>query len=112
MIHEVKARYSNGAIVPLEPLDIEIEEGAALSISIAVELPLSPAPLATNLHAADTDKAADGGSLNQTLDALYIEDYLERPVNRVCLGLRNHQHRKRLPVQQRLGHRRLGEAQH
>ena len=37
MIHEVKARYSNGAIIPLEPLDVEIEEGAALSISIAVE---------------------------------------------------------------------------
>ena len=39
MIHEVKARYSNGTIVPLEPLDVEIEEGAALSISIAVESP-------------------------------------------------------------------------
>ena len=74
MIHEVKARYSNGAIVPLEPLDIEIEEGAALSISIAVEPALSPAPLAANVHADDTD----GGSLNQTLDALYIEDYLEK----------------------------------
>ena len=30
-----KARYSNGAIVPLEPLDIQ--EGANLSVSIDVE---------------------------------------------------------------------------
>ena len=35
MIGGVKATYSNGAIVPLEPLDFE--EGADLSISIEVE---------------------------------------------------------------------------
>ena len=72
MIHEVKARYSNGAIVPLEPLDVEIEEGAALSISIAVE----PSP--ANVHADDEADAADGDCLNCTLDALYIEDYFEK----------------------------------
>ena len=77
-IHEVKARYFNGAIVPLEPLDIEIEEGAALSISIAVEPPSSPAPLAANVHVDDEADAADGDCVNQTLDALYIEDYFEK----------------------------------
>ncbi len=35
MLKGVKARYSRGAIVPLEPLDIE--EGANLFISIHVE---------------------------------------------------------------------------
>ena len=37
----VKATYLNGAIVPLEPLDIE--EGANLSVSIAVESKVSRA---------------------------------------------------------------------
>lgn len=40
MISGVKARYSKGAIMPLEPL--EIEEGANLSISIEVEPPATP----------------------------------------------------------------------
>ncbi len=35
MVEGVKARYSQGAIMPLEPLDIE--EGASLRISIEVE---------------------------------------------------------------------------
>ena len=35
MVDGVKARYSKGAIMPLEPLDIE--EGASLRISIEVE---------------------------------------------------------------------------
>ncbi len=35
MISDVKATYTNGAIVPLKPLDIE--EGADLSISVEVE---------------------------------------------------------------------------
>lgn len=35
MISGVKATYSKGAIVPLEPLDIE--EGAELSVSVEVE---------------------------------------------------------------------------
>ena len=35
MISDVKATYSKGAIVPLEPLDIE--EGAELSVSVEVE---------------------------------------------------------------------------
>lgn len=35
MISDVKARYSKGAIVPLERLDIE--EGANLSVSIEIE---------------------------------------------------------------------------
>ncbi len=35
MIDDVKARYSQGAIIPLEPLDIE--EGSFLCISIEVE---------------------------------------------------------------------------
>ena len=35
MINGVKATYSNGAIVPLKPLDIE--EGARLSVSVEVE---------------------------------------------------------------------------
>lgn len=41
MIDGVKARYSNGAIMPLEPLDIE--EGANLRVSIEVESPASRA---------------------------------------------------------------------
>ena len=35
MVDGVKARYSKGAIMPLEPLDIE--EGASLRINIEVE---------------------------------------------------------------------------
>ena len=41
MIDGVKARYSNGAIMLLEPLDIE--EGANLRVSIEVESPASRA---------------------------------------------------------------------
>ena len=41
MIDSVKARYSNGVIMPLEPLDIE--EGANLRVSIEVESPASHA---------------------------------------------------------------------
>ena len=37
MIDDVKARYSKGVIIPLEPLDIE--EGASLCVSIEVESP-------------------------------------------------------------------------
>ena len=65
MINRVKATYSNGAIVPLEQLDIE--EGANLSISIEIEPD----------HKKPTSKT-DGQCLNQTLDALYIEDYFEK----------------------------------
>ena len=65
MISGVKARYSKGAIVPLEPLDIE--EGAALSISIEVE------PDRNN-----PDSTSGGDYPNRTLDALYIEDYFEK----------------------------------
>ena len=50
----IRATYSNGAIVPLEPLDIE--EGANLSITIEVE----------------------PQCLNRTLDALYVEDYFQK----------------------------------
>ena len=65
MIDGIRARYSKGAIVPLEPLDIE--EGANLSISIEVE-PNHKKP----------GSRTEGGCLNQTLDALYIEDYFEK----------------------------------
>ena len=65
MIDGVKARYSNGAIVPLERLDIE--EGANLSISIEVE-PDYDKPTSTT----------DEQCLNQRLDALHVEDYLEK----------------------------------
>ena len=65
MISGVKARYSKGAIVPLEPLDIE--EGANLSISIDVE----PAR-------EDSSSNTDEKCLNQTLDDLYVEDYFEK----------------------------------
>ncbi len=65
MINDVKARYSNGAIVLLEQLDIE--EGANLSISIEVEPD----------HEKPTS-GADEQCLNETLDALHIEDYFEK----------------------------------
>ena len=65
MIDGVKARYSKGAIVPLEPLDIE--EGASLSVSIEVD-PDRKRP----------GSSTDGECLNQTLDDLHIEDYLEK----------------------------------
>ena len=65
MINRVKATYSNGTIVPLEQLDIE--EGANLSISIEIE-PNHKKPISTT----------EEQSLNQTLDALYIEDYFEK----------------------------------
>ena len=32
MVNNVKARYTNGALVPLEPLDLE--EGAVVSVSV------------------------------------------------------------------------------
>ena len=65
MISGVRARYSNGAIVPLERLDIE--EGANLSLSIEVE----------PHHEKPTSKTDEQG-LNRTLDARYIEDYVEK----------------------------------
>ena len=65
MIDGVKARYSNGAIVPLERLDIE--EGARLSISIEVE-PEHDKPTSTT----------DEQCLNQRLDALHVADYFEK----------------------------------
>ena len=65
MISGVKARYSKGAIVLLEPLDIE--EGADLSISIEVESDRNNPASATG-----------GDNPKHTLDALYIEDYFEK----------------------------------
>ena len=65
IINGVKARYSKGAIIPLEPLDIK--EGASLSLSVEIE-PGRESPSSEN----------DGECLNQTLDALYIEDYFEK----------------------------------
>ena len=65
MIEGVKARYSKGAIVPLDPLDIE--EGANLSLSIDI--------MPKGEHAG-TD--TEGDCLNQRLDDLYIQDYLEK----------------------------------
>ena len=65
MISGVKATYSKGAIVPLEPLDLE--EGADLSISIEVE-PDRSNPASTT----------GGNNPSRTLDALYIEDYFEK----------------------------------
>ena len=70
MIYEVKARYSNGATVPLEPLSVESEECAALSVSIAIETD-------GKQSVADVDveiNADDGDCINGTLDALYAED--------------------------------------
>ena len=61
MISGVKAKYSNGAIVPLERLDIE--EGANLSVSIEVEH-----------HHEETTSKTDERDLNRTLDARYVED--------------------------------------
>ena len=46
MINGVKATYSNGAIVPLKPLDIE--EGANLSVSVEVESQASRAERGLN----------------------------------------------------------------
>lgn len=65
MIEGVKARYSKGAIVPLEPLDIE--EGANLSLNIDIEPK-------HEYVSANTEEE----SLNQTLDDLYIQDYFEK----------------------------------
>ena len=58
LIEGVKAKYSKGAIVPLEPLDIE--EGASLSVSI------------------DVHTKSDDECLNQMLDDLYIRDYFDK----------------------------------
>ena len=65
MIDGIKARYFNGAIVPLERLDIE--EGASLSISIEIE-PDRDKPTSTT----------DEQCLNQRLDALHVEDYFAK----------------------------------
>lgn len=61
----VRATYSNGAIIPLDPLDID--EGANLSITITVEP--SREKSASN---------AEPQCLNRTLDALYVEDYFQK----------------------------------
>ncbi len=65
MIEGVKARYSKGAIVPLEPLDIE--EGANLSLSIDIEPEREP-----------LSSDVEGECVNQTLDDLYVQDYFEK----------------------------------
>ena len=65
MIEGVRARFSKGAIVPLEPLDIE--EGADLSLSIDIQTN-HPQP----------DLAVSEISINQKLDELYIQDFLEK----------------------------------
>ena len=41
MITNVKARYANGALVPLEPLDLE--EGAEVTVSVAKAPQTAPA---------------------------------------------------------------------
>ena len=65
MIEGVKAKFSKGAIIPLEPLDIE--EGASLSVSIDIQ--------PENEH---SNPESDDECLNQTLDDLYIRDYFEK----------------------------------
>lgn len=48
MVSNVKARFSNGALTPLEPL--ELEEGAEVTlhiVKVAPNKPDSPAPLQT-----------------------------------------------------------------
>ena len=65
MIEGVKARFLKGAIVPLEPLDIE--EGSDLSLTIDVDSE-------DQRPSADSDESC----FNQTLDDLYIQDYFEK----------------------------------
>ena len=65
MSEGVKARFLKGAIVPLEPLDIE--EGSDLSLTIDVD-PKDQNP----------DTESDEMCFNQKLDELYIQDYFEK----------------------------------
>ena len=42
MITNVKARYANGALVPLEPLDLE--EGAEVTVTVSIAKAPQPTP--------------------------------------------------------------------
>ncbi len=74
MIANVKARFSNGALVPLEPLDIE--EGKEVVVSIE--------------DAASTD--AEGPSLLEMIDELHESVPQDVWSNGPSDGARNYKH--------------------
>ena len=71
MTTRVKAKFTNGHIVPLEPLDIE--EGAELSVAIDL-VPHDARPEESELHAVRFDD--DPKRLKSILDEMDVEDYL------------------------------------
>lgn len=71
MITRIKAKFTNGHIVPLERLDIE--EGAELSIDIDVA-PSRPGPEEPESHAVQFND--DPKRLKSILDEMDVADYL------------------------------------
>ena len=71
MITRVKARFTNGHIVPLERLDIE--EGAELSVDIDIE-PSRSGPVEPEPHAVQFND--DPKRLKSILDEMDVADYL------------------------------------
>ena len=71
MITRVKAKFTNGHIVPLEPLDIE--EGTELSVDIDIE-PSRLGPVEPEPHAVQFND--DPKRLKSILDEMDVADYL------------------------------------
>lgn len=80
MITHIKARFTNGAIMPLEPLDID--EGAEFTVAINFE------PRLTDSERLEITKSAAGGwkgyhdpeELKRTLYKARITGSRERPI--------------------------------
>ena len=90
MITSVKARFSNGALTPLEPLELEEGEEVTLSIvKIARNKPDIPAPLKTNEERA---RVSGPHPVLAMVDRLKAEipglDQIEAPPD----GARNYKH--------------------
>ena len=82
MITHIKARFTNGAIMPLEPLDMDIDEGAELTVAINFE------PRLADSERLEITKSAAGGwkgyhdpeELKRTLYEARITGSRERPI--------------------------------
>ena len=78
MITRIKAKFTNGHIVPLERLDIlDIKEGAELSIDIDIA-PSRPGPEEPESHAVQFND--DPKRLKSILDEMDVADYLRNRI--------------------------------
>ena len=90
MVSNVKARFSNGALTPLEPL--ELEEGAEVTlhiVKVAPNRPDSPAPLQTGEERAPSSGTHPVLAMIDRLKAEIPElDQEKAPVD----GAKNYKH--------------------